>query len=416
MSLTEEFTRRSLLVLLACTACQMGAGLFYASQALSGDVIGELGWTRAEWGSALVPMLFVSSVAQAFVGAACVRFGVRPVISCAVLLLGAAAFVLANVRELWHLYAAMLLLALANAGIGDVSVGAVVTRWFQRARGVALGVATVGSNLGAVSFVGALATLSGEGSWRDAALQVGVGGAALILPFALFVIRDPRPGEGASAEAEGNPETTGERVTTLRVAVRQPAFWIFVLTVFGYALAQLGMVNHFRLHLEDLGYSSREAQGALGLTIGAGIAAKLGAGVVALWLTPRIALAANTLLLAGSFALIPYADDARVLGAFGVLFGVAVAARDVFVPLLVAQVFGARHFARIFGVVMLAYAPGGSLGPLAFGALHDALGSYGPGFVAVGATLLVAALGQLRLRDASPRGEASRALARPGVP
>jgi predicted MFS family arabinose efflux permease len=397
MSLRSEITRRSLLVLVACTACQMGAGLFYATQALSADVINELGWTRAQWSSALVPMLFVSSIAQAFVGAACVRFGVRPVITCAVLLLGAASTVLANVHSLWQLHVAMLLVALANAGIGDVSVGAVVTRWFDRARGIALGFATVGSNLGAVIFVQALAGLSAEGSWREASLQVGLGGVAVILPFALFVIRDPGPGEGPAPDEPIAP--TLEPSSSLREILRKPAFWIFFLTVFGYALAQLGIINHLRLHLEDLGYSTREAQDTLSLAIGAGIAAKLGAGVIALSLTPRVALAANTLLLAGSFALIPYADDARVLGLFGVVFGVAVAARDVLVPLLLARIFGTRDFAKIFGLVMLAYAPGGALGPLALGALHDTVGSYAGGFALVGGILLLAAIGQLRLRE-----------------
>jgi len=399
MSVRTELTPRSLMVLLACTACQMGAGLFYASQALSGDVIRELGWTRAEWSSALVPMLFVSSVAQAFVGAACVRFGVRPVVSSAVLLLGAASLVLANVHALWQLHVAMLLLALANAGIGDVSIGAVVTRWFDRARGMALGFATVGSNLGSVVFVQALAGLSVEGSWREASLQVGLGGVAVILPFALFVIRDPRPGEGAAAAETRAP--TAEPSAGLREVLRRPAFWIFFVTVFGYALAQLGVINHLRLHLEDLGYSTREAQNALSLAIGAGIAAKLGAGVVALVLSPRVALAANTLLLAGSFALVPYAEDPRILGLFGVVFGVSVAARDVLVPLLLARIFGTRDFAKIFGLVMLAYAPGGALGPLALGALHDTVGSYAAGFAVVGAILVAAALGQLRLREPS---------------
>jgi len=397
MSLREELTPRSLLVLVACTACQMGAGLFYATQALSGDVIDELGWTRAQWSSALVPMLFVSSIAQAFAGGACVRFGVRPVITCAVLLLGAASVVLANVHSLWQLHVAMLLVALANAGIGDVSVGAVVTRWFDRARGMALGFATVGSNLGAVIFVQALAGLSAQGSWREASLQVGLGGAAIILPFALFVIRDPGPGEGADPDEPR--AATPEKQSRLRETLQQPAFWIFFLTVFGYALAQLGIVNHLRLHLEDLGYSTREAQGTLSLAIGAGIAAKLGAGVIALSLTPRVALAANTLLLAGSFALIPYADDPRVLGLFGLVFGISVAARDVLVPLLVARMFGTRDFAKIFGLVMLAYAPGGALGPIALGALHDTVGSYAVGFALVGAILLLAAIGQLRLRE-----------------
>ena len=69
-----EITGRSLLLVLGCLACQMGAGYFYATRALAPDVIDDLGWTRTMWSSGMAPMLLVSSTAQAFVGAACVRF------------------------------------------------------------------------------------------------------------------------------------------------------------------------------------------------------------------------------------------------------------------------------------------------------------------------------------------------------
>ena len=405
MELHRDFSGRALVVLLGCMVCQLGAGLFYATQALAPDVIGELGWTRAMWSSAMAPMLLVSSVAQAFVGGACVRFGVRPVIVCAVLLLGAAFLVLVQVRELWHFYVAMTLLALANAGIGDVSIGAVVTRWFDRARGFALGIALVGSNIGGVVLVHLVAVLSETGSWREAALRVGLGAVALILPVALFAIREPRIGEGALGEVqiEDAAEAPRAQGISLARAIRRPALWLFVLTVFAYSLAQLGTVNHLVLYLMDLGYSKREAAGALELAMGAGIASKLGAGLVALRLTPRIALVCNTAMLALAFVVIPFAEHPIALLVFGLLFGVATAARDVLVPLLLADVFGVRYFAQIYGVVMVAYFPGGGLGPGVIGYIHDVFGSYEPVFAGVALLLGVAALGLLRLANSERR-------------
>lgn len=405
----RELSGRGLLVLLGCLACQMGAGLFYASQSLSRDVIEDMGWTRAMWSSALAPMIFISSLSQAFVGAACVRFGVRPVLVLAVVLLGVSFVVLANMSELWHFYVATTCLALGNGGIGDVSIGAVVTRWFRRARSMALGVAMVGSNLGAVVFVHALGVLSDGRTWREATLWVGLLGALCILPFALFAVRDPRPGEGVEGEwaAEDTPDvdvsSTAEAASvSLRDAMRHTSFWVFFFTLFAYALAQLGIANHLILHLTDLGYSGSEARLALEFTVGAGIAAKLGAGVVALRLSARTALFANTALLTTAFALLPFAGNPTVLGLFGVAFGISTAARDVLFPLLVVQVFGTREFAKIFGVFMLAYFPGGGLGPMALGALYDATGSYQLGFGVLGACLAAVLLGLSRVRPETP--------------
>ena len=257
-------TRKAALVVLGCLVCQMGAGLFYASRAIAPDVIADLGWTRTMWSSAMAPMILVTSVCQAVIGAACVRYGIRPVLVGAVLCLGATFLVLAGMHSLPAFYGATMLLALGNAGIGDVSVGAVITRWFERSRGVALGFAFAGSNIGAVLFVHAMDEWTGLWGWRTATAAVGLAAVALILPFALFVVRDPRPGEGELAveagaaalaskgRAEASVPVVEEVSSTLAQSLRSPAFWILFFTVFCYAVAQLGMIDHLILYLVDL--------------------------------------------------------------------------------------------------------------------------------------------------------------------
>lgn len=422
-------SRRALLVVLGCLVCQMGAGLFYASRAIAPDVIGDLGWTRTMWSSAMAPMIFVTSVCQALIGMACVRYGIRPVLVAAVVCLGATFLVLSTMQSLPAFYAATMLLALGNAGIGDVSVGAVVTRWFQRSRGIALGFAFAGSNIGAVVFVHAIDEWTGLFGWRGATAAVGVAGMALILPFALFVVRDPGAGEGEDAFEAGGGSVAGvagrgaagrpgagaasssiaahpaepgpagadaeDGSATLKQALRRAPFWVLFFTVFCYAVAQLGMIDHLVLYLVDLGYERSEAADALGLTVGAGIVAKLGAGAVALRIPTRRLLVANTALLALAVALLPFAADPRILVAAGVAFGIATSARDVLIPLSAAEFFGSRYFAEIYGVMMLAYFPGGGLGPLVLARVRDVTGSYESGLAICLAILLVALAGQV---------------------
>ncbi|MCH2170326.1 MFS transporter [Myxococcota bacterium] len=412
---------RALWVLVGCLMCQMGAGLFYGTRALAPDVIGDLGWSRTQWSSAMAPMLLVSSLAQAGVGAACVRFGVRPVLLLSLVFLVGAVTALSNLEHLGQLYLAMALLAIANAGIGDVSIGAVVTQWFQRARGLALGFAFLGTNLGGVIFVYAIAQASAAWDWRAATLAVGLGGVAVILPFALFVVREPRAGEGAGAETDGpHPDTEAaegadpvppdEREIRLFQAVRMRSFWILFYVLFCYAFAQLGLVDHLILYLTDLGHSRVEAAGTLGLALGSGIVAKLGAGAVALRLAPRTALFCNTLLLAGSLALVPYAHLPGVLAVFGIGFGVTTAARDVLFPLLVSETFGTRYFAQIFGVLTFAFFPGGGLGPLGLARVHDVTGSYSSAFAVCVALVTLAAFALLGLPRAMDTGATRRPL------
>lgn len=393
---------RALLIVLGCMLCQMGAGFFYASRALSGEVIADLGWSRTTWASGMAPMLIVSSVCQAFVGSACARFGVRPVVTASVLCLAISVVIFGTMQSPTQFYVAMMVLALANAGIGDVSIGSVITKWFARRRSLALGFAMVGSNVGTVVYLAAIGLMLEAEGWRTTALLVGLGGVSIILPFALFVVRDPRAGEGA--EAEPAPRD-GERVEApeiaLSEAIRMPAFWILFFSLFCYSLVQLGLVDQFVLYLTDLGYSEPQAFGALSLAVSAGVAAKLGAGVVGQLVSAKTAYLVNTGLLAVSLVLVPFADDPVVLTAFSVCFGLSTSSRDVLLPLAVADAFGARSFPRVYGVMMLAFVPGGALGPIVLAEAHRIFGHYRPGF-ATCTVLVFAALGALAFLPRTP--------------
>lgn len=369
----------------------MGAGWFYASRALSAVVIEDLGWTRTMWASGLTPMLIVSSVSQAFVGSACVRFGVRPVVVASVICLGVSVAAFSSMQNINHFYAAMMLLALANAGIGDVSIGSVITKWFSRRRSVALGFAMIGSNLGSIVYISAMASVLPEMGWRQATLIVGLGGVATILPFAFFAVRDPGLGEGAAME-EDSPGEDQEDVSSvsLREAIRHPTFWILFFSLFCYSLVQIGMIDQLVLYLTDLGYSQNEAMGALGLAVGAGIAAKLCAGAIGQVVSTRTAYLANTGLLALSLLLVPFSANGWILTAFTICFGLATSSRDVFLPLAVAEAFGAKYFAQIYGVMILAFIPGGALGPLVLAEAHRVFGNYRPGFMASMALTILA--------------------------
>lgn len=395
---------RAALVVLGCLLCQMGAGFFYASRALSGDVIEDLGWTRTMWASGTAPMLLVSSVSQAFVGAACARFGVRPVVVASLLCLGVSVVSFATMQTIAQFYVAMMILALANAGIGDVSVGSVITKWFSRRRSLALGFAMAGSNVGSIAFLAALGLTIDDIGWRETALTVGLGGVALILPVAFAFVRDPLPGEGepASEAEEGSPPESSDSLEYGEI-LRRPEFWILFYALFCYSLVQLGLFDQFVLYLTDLGYEKQEAYGALGLAVGAGIAAKLGAGVVGQLVPSRVAFLVNTGLLAISLMLVPFAANPVVLTTFSVCFGLSTSSRDVFLPLAVADAFGTRSFARVYGLMMLAFVPGGALGPVVLAEAHRVFGDYRPGFATC---IVLAAAASLALGWLARKGPA----------
>jgi cyanate permease len=190
----------------------------------------------------------------------------------------------------------------------------------------------------------------------------------------------------------------------LRDALRTRSFWILAGVLFVFYFYYLGVTQHLVAFVSDLGYSDARAAASLSFTVALGILAKLGMGLLADRVRARSALWLNFAVLAAGSLLLLGAGAPRLLAAFLVAHGVAVAAENVVLPLVVAECFGVRHLARIYGALMLTLFPGGVLGPLFAGAVFDRAGSYAPAF-ATFAALNALALGALF----AVRAEAARA-------
>lgn len=374
----SELRGRALWVVAGGLVCQMGLGCSYAFGPLLKDITGDLGWSRAEFAAGRAPLLLVIAFASPVVGAAAARLGARSVLVTSALLLGVALGGMSAMQSFWHFLALNLVLGLVIAGLGDVAVGSVVARWFERSRGLALGVVYVGSNLGGVIAVPAAALIA-ETSWRLALLAVGIGGMAVILPFALWAVREPRGAEQPGA-APGEPRPAEVGGVGLPQALRTRTFWILGVVLFSFYFYYLGVNEHLVAFLTDEGVSNARAAAGLSFAIGLGIGSKIGFGLLADRIARKTALLANFAALTAGSLLLLAVPAPGFLAAFLVVHGFATAAQNVIYPLIVADCFGARYMAEIYGALMIALLPGGVLGPVFAGYVFDSLGGYGPAF------------------------------------
>ena len=219
-------------------------------------------------------------------------------------------------------------------------------------------------------------------SWRSALWMVGIAGCLLILPFAALVVREPREGEGPEAHempaADASP--AGGQDLDLSRALRTRSFWILAAALFCFFFYFVAMIDHLILFLTDLGFTRLQATGYFSFAVGLGIVGKLGFGLVADRVSHRTALLAEFGLLTLSSLVLLTLPASGLLLVFVVSYGIAVAARDVVYPLIVADCFGVGHLAEIYGVLMLALLPGGVLGPVFAGWVYDRLGNYDAAF------------------------------------
>ena len=376
------------MVVVGAFACQMGLGFTYMYGPLLPEITADLGWNRATFNSATAPRLWVQAMASPVLGLLVARVGGRAVLVASAALLACSAWGLSNIESAFDLLLWNLVLGLVFVGVGDVTVGHVVAQWVERSRALALGIVYVGSNIGGVVVLHLVTQISEEVHWREAFLWTGIAGALFLLPFAVFFIRSPRAGEGAS---DGGVEAieSGEAMS-LRAAVRTRTFWILFYILVVYFFFATSVLDHLVSMLMDQGIERTEAAGVLGGAVFLGVAGKLGLAAIAGRMSPRVALSVNMGMVALSSVLIfaiPWVGNPYPAA---VLFGLSYAGRDVVYPLVVIHVFGVRSMAPVYGTLMATLALGGVAGPVFTGAVRDQTGSYTGAFAFEALLMLVA--------------------------
>jgi MFS family permease len=303
---------------------------------------------------------------------------------------------------LWHFYALYAVAALVGIGTTPVTYARVVANWFNRNRGLALGLASTGVGLGALiapSFAQFLIDVSG---WRRAYL--GLAGACLVIAVpvvGLFFVKSPEEvglfPDGANAPTM--PASNSTSVTGMGVldAFRTRTFWQLCGVFFCVAACVNGGIAHLVPLLTDRGLSGRSAALAASL-FGA---ASIGGRVVNGYLVDRIFAP----FVSGAFFAGAAAGVAILWGGVTgsvallapILLGLAIGAESDVMPFLVSRYFGMRSMAQVFGCVFGSYTLGTATGRYLFAAGFDATGSYTKPLGWAFLLLVIAVIGMLAL-------------------
>lgn len=400
---------RDWLVVVACLVCQIGMGVGgYLFPVFLKPISDDLGWSRTVYAAANPIMSTCVALVGPLVGWMSERRGPRVVLVAGSLLMSGTLLAASRMESVWQFYVIAVGIGVAVVCLGDLPTATAITSRFTMRRGIALSVVYIGSNIGGALGVALGGWLLATGSWRTALEGIGATLWALLVPFALLVTlprplhRDVPAPDAKSADlaagVDAHAPLTGDDPAS---AMRQRDFWLLAWVLLAFYLYRLGVNTHLVAFLSDLGYQRGEAAMGFGLTIGAGILGKLGAGAIADRIGPRPAAVGNFIVIALASALLLTPDVPLAIPLFLILHGVATAAEDVVIPLVVGRRFGAPHLARIYGLLLLALVPGGILGPLLAGWFFDATGSYQVVFAAffVCNVSAVVALAAVRARE-----------------
>jgi len=421
----SELRGRALWVVIGCLVCQMGLGLTYVKSGLSTDLIEALHLSRTQFSGANTPQLALQALASPLAGFLTVRYGASRVLAGSSIFFALVFLVFARAESVAGFYFAVAGVGLGAAGMGDVTIGHVVTQWIRRNRGLALGIAYAGSNLGGSVMMMGTGAVAERFGLRSALLSVAVFCLVVLLPASLFMVRDPEREDSRASTPPSELDARG-RITSeptsarsadrvmaavvdedtnldLRAALRTRTFWILTATLFTFFFYFTGILDHFVLFLTDTGVSSPDARAYLSQAIGLGIVSKIAGGFIADRIPHEKAILYDYALLTVSSGVLLLLPHSIWLPVFILTYGFSQAARDVVYPLVIERCFGARHLASIYGTMTLMLLPGAALGPLVAAALRDSLGDYRLAFSIFAGLNVLSVAALLLVRDERTR-------------
>ncbi|MET0985074.1 MAG: MFS transporter [Steroidobacteraceae bacterium] len=355
-------------VLLAA-ALGNGAGLaavpLYSLSSFIPPLQAQFGWSRGAIGAAATIITAGIFITGPLVGRLCDRYGVRRLALPSMVLLALALAALTQLSSsVATLYVGFVFVAIAGAATTSIVFTRVINTWFDRSRGLALGITMTGSGITAFAMPLLLGAVIPNWGWK-AGFLLCAAVALLPLPVAWFLLHERRTTAAREQRsAVGMPSA---------VALRSRHFWTMVVAALVFSCAMGGIIVHVVPLLRDIGFSAERA---------ARTASLLGVGIVAGRLLTGALLdrlhgpwVAASLMSTTAIGLAFLYSGAPSVAPLAVLIvGLALGSEGDLLAYFTARYFGMRSYAEIFGWLFGFLALGTATGPLMIMALQGAAG------------------------------------------
>lgn len=344
-------------------------------------MVQQFGWTRAQVtsGNAL-SKLVVGSIFGFLAGWVVDRFGPRRLMILGILMAGVALVGLGWASSLGMFYLFYLFNAMGYVCGGPLANQVLLTRWFDHARGKAMGFAYLGIGIGGASVPWMSHALVQHFGWQAALRILGCLIVAVSLPLAVLVKEPPR--------AERRAESFN--ATATKAAFRQGAFYLLTLGSMCSIAAVSGTQQNLKLLLSlDRHFTQKDAAAVLSLVLGFSIGGRLLIGWLADKFSKKYVMLLTYLLVAAGIPLLFLGTSWPLLYSSAAIFGIGLGGDYMIIPLMTAEIFGMEILGRLLGVLLAAGAIADAAAPWLIGRLRDTTGSYSVScFVLVSLALL----------------------------
>jgi MFS family permease len=377
----------------------------------------EFGWSTEQVSSAIAVRFVLFGLMGPFAAILMQRYGLRPVVCTALVLVAMGLLLATRMTRLWQLFVLWGVMLGVGSGLTALVLGATVAnRWFERRRGLVLGILTASSATGQLVFLPLAASLIAHHGWRAAVLPI-VAGCLFVAALAASFLRDrpvalglapfgaqPSGAQPSAPAAHGavrgaaQPESTArprfrEPLTALAGVSHSSTFWVLFGTFFVCGLSTNGLIQtHFISLCGDYGLAAVPAASVLALIGAFDFVGTLGSG----WLSDRFD---NRKLLFWYYGLrglslfwLPHSDFTLYgLTLFAMFYGLDWVATVPPTVKLATAAFNKERGAIIFGWIFAGHQIGSAAAAYGAGLTRTVMLSYSPAVYAAGIACIVAA-------------------------
>lgn len=384
-----------IVVAVAFVTMSIGANARTAFSLLFPPILDEFGWDRGTTAAAFSIGFISSTIYAPFIGIWMDRFGPRYVIPIGTVLVSGGLALATAAREPWHFYLTLGVLVVgASSLLSYIGHSVFLPNWFERKRGLAIGIAFSGVGVGSILLFPWLQTVIDSVGWRQGCWAVAILLLVVLVPLN-FLFQRQRPadiglmpdGNSVVDDAQGAGKSIDNVVDSAWVAIewtlframKTVRFWLLACGFFCAMFVWYGILVHQTKYLLDTGFDADVAAYALGLVGLLGIVGQIVLG----HLSDRIGrewvwtLSSFGFVISYALLLLIKQHPSLVLMYLMVasqgLLGYGLASVYGAVP---AELFQGKHYGTIFGTLTVAGSSGAGAGPWVAGALYDLTESY----------------------------------------
>jgi MFS family permease len=353
--------------------------------------------SRAATSSILSANMILAGIAAFIAGWALDRYGPRIVVFGMGLFTGLSLVLTGQVNSAWQLYITYSVLLSLGTGAVFVVPMSTISRWFNRKRGLAMGITGSGVGLGTV-FIAPFATyLITAFDWRTAYFVIGIIAWVIVIPFSRFLKADPQeidafPDGAREVIGSSGSENNRSNYLTVSQAARTRSFWLCVLIWMLFASNAFLVFTHVVPRATDIGYSAMAAATILSVIGGTAAIGRITMGILSDRIGRKATAILCTVLQATAtvgFVLVP---DLWLFYLFAVLYGLGHGGMAPAMAALVGEIFGVGRIGTMLGLLEVSFGVGAAIGPAVGGYVFDVTGSYLIAFSLGGLVMLLVIL------------------------